>query len=126
MRPRSPDATCWRSCPTGGGKSAIYELAGLVREGPTIVVSPLIALEDDQLAHLRAAGLTALVVNSQQSARAHADALAAAGDPDAFVFVSPEQLSNGETRETLRRARPGLFAVDEAHLTSGRRSPRPC
>ena len=43
--------------PTGGGKSAIYELAGLVRTGPTVVVSPLIALQDDQLAHLRTAGL---------------------------------------------------------------------
>ena len=39
--------------PTGGGKSAIYELAGLLRAGPTVVVSPLIALQDDQLAHLR-------------------------------------------------------------------------
>ena len=47
--------------PTGGGKSAIYELAGLVRPGPTVVVSPLIALQDDQLAHLRAAGLSAIV-----------------------------------------------------------------
>ncbi len=42
--------------PTGGGKSAIYELAGLLRAGPTVVVSPLIALQDDQLAHLRAGG----------------------------------------------------------------------
>src|SRR2546430_10229607 len=56
--------------PTGGGKSAIYELAGLLRDGPTVVVSPLIALQDDQLAHLRAAGLSAIVLNSQQSARA--------------------------------------------------------
>jgi ATP-dependent DNA helicase RecQ len=44
--------------PTGGGKSAIYELAGLLREGPAVVVSPLIALEDDQLAHPRAARAT--------------------------------------------------------------------
>ena len=63
--------------PTGGGKSAIYELAGLLRPGPAIVVSPLIALQDDQLAHLRAAGLPAIVLNSQQSAAAHAAALAA-------------------------------------------------
>src|SRR6059058_887063 len=62
--------------PTGGGKFAIYELAGLVRPGPTVVVSPLIALQDDQLAHLRAAGLSAVVLNSQQSAAAHAAALA--------------------------------------------------
>src|SRR4029077_8316481 len=104
--------------PTGGGKSAIYELAGLLRDGPTIVVSPLIALQDDQLAHLRAAELGAIVLNSHQSAREHAEALAAACRPETFVFLSPEQLGKAETQEALRRARPGLFAVDEAHLIS--------
>jgi ATP-dependent DNA helicase RecQ len=104
--------------PTGAGKSAIYELAGLLRPGPTVVVSPLIALQSDQLAHLSAAGLSAVVVNSHQSATARSAALAAAGDPDRFVFLSPEQLTNGETRDALRRARPGLFVVDEAHLVS--------
>jgi len=104
--------------PTGGGKSAIYELAGLLRDGPTVVVSPLIALQDDQLEHLRAAGLSAIVLNSQQSARARTAALVASCDSDTFVFVSPEQLANAETREALRRARPGLFVVDEAHLIS--------
>src|SRR4029077_17986513 len=58
--------------PTGGGKSAIYELAGLIGDAPTVVVSPLIALQDDQLAHLRAASLSAIVLNSHQSASAHA------------------------------------------------------
>ena len=104
--------------PTGGGKSAIYELAGLLRTGPTVVVSPLIALQDDQLAHLRAAGLRAIVLNSQQSAGERAAALLASCDSDTFIFLSPEQLANGETRDTLRRAQPGLFAVDEAHLIS--------
>jgi ATP-dependent DNA helicase RecQ len=104
--------------PTGGGKSAIYELAGMMRDGPTVVVSPLIALQDDQLGHLRAAGLKAIVLNSHQSSREHAAALAATCGPDAFVFLAPEQLTNGETRDVLRRARPGLFAVDEAHLIS--------
>src|SRR3984957_8236150 len=56
--------------PNRAGKSAIYELAGLLRTGPTVVVSPLIALEDDQLAHLHAAGLSATVVNSKLSRRA--------------------------------------------------------
>jgi ATP-dependent DNA helicase RecQ len=104
--------------PTGGGKSAIYELAGLLRPGPTVVVSPLIALEDDQLAHLRAAGLPATVLNSKQSAGARAASLLASCAPDEFVFVSPEQLANAQTRDALRRARPGLFVVDEAHLVS--------
>jgi ATP-dependent DNA helicase RecQ len=104
--------------PTGGGKSAIYELAGLLRPGPTVVVSPLIALQDDQLAHLQAAGLPAIVLNSQQSAGARSDALLASCDPGTFVFLSPEQLANPQTRQALQRARPGLFVVDEAHLIS--------
>jgi ATP-dependent DNA helicase RecQ len=104
--------------PTGGGKSAIYELAGLLRAGPTIVVSPLIALQNDQLAHLRASDLSAIVLNSQQSAGTHAAALLASCDSNTFVFLSPEQLANRETRQTLMRARPGLFVVDEAHLIS--------
>src|SRR6059058_4389230 len=104
--------------PTGGGKSAIYELAGLLLHGPTVVVSPLIALQDDQLGHLRAAGLSAIVLNSQQSAGARAAALVASADTDTFVFLSPEQLTNRETRQALGRARPGLFVVDEAHLIS--------
>jgi ATP-dependent DNA helicase RecQ len=104
--------------PTGAGKSAIYELAGLLRAGPTVVVSPLIALQDDQLAHLRKARLSATVLNSAQSAGARAAALVETCGPDEFVFVSPEQLSNDETRTALRRARPGLFVVDEAHLVS--------
>jgi len=104
--------------PTGGGKSAIYELAGLLRDGPTVVVSPLIALQDDQLAHLRTAGLSAIVLNSQQSASERASALVDSFSANTFVFVSPEQLANLQTREALRRSRPGLFVVDEAHLIS--------
>ncbi len=104
--------------PTGAGKSAIYELAGLLRRGLTVVVSPLIALQDDQLAHLRDAGLPAIALNSTQQGSARAEALAASGGGDEFVFVSPEQLANGETRQALRRAQPGLFVVDEAHLIS--------
>ena len=104
--------------PTGGGKSAIYELAGMLRAGPAVVVSPLIALQDDQLAHLQAAGLPAIVLNSQQSAGARAAALLASCDPGTFVFLAPEQLANPETRQALQRARPGLFVVDEAHLIS--------
>ena len=103
--------------PTGGGKSAIYELAGMVRPGPVVVISPLIALQDDQLAHLRAAGLSAIVLNSQQSAGARSAALSRRAIP-AVRLPLAGQLANAETRETLRRAQPGLFAVDEAHLIS--------
>jgi ATP-dependent DNA helicase RecQ len=104
--------------PTGAGKSAIYELAGLLRAGPVVVVSPLIALQDDQLAHLKAAGLQAVVLNSQQSAGARAAALLASCDSGTFVFLAPEQLANAEARAAVQRARPGLFVVDEAHLIS--------
>ncbi len=104
--------------PTGAGKSAIYELAGMARTGPTVVVSPLIALQADQLAHLRAAGLEAVVLNSQQAAGERAGSLLASCRSETFVFLSPEQLANPEAREALQRARPGLFAVDEAHLIS--------
>src|ERR1700733_8470629 len=106
--------------PTGGGKSAIYELAGMLHTGPTVVVSPLIALQDDQLAHLQAAGLRAVVLNSQQSAGARTAALLASCDSSTFVFLSPEQLANPEARQALQQARPGLFVVDEAHLISPR------
>src|ERR1700749_1651789 len=100
--------------PTGGGKSAIYELGGLLADGPTVVVSPLIALQDDQLAHLQAAGLRAVLLNSQQPAGARAAALLASCDAGTFVFLAPEQLANAEARQALKRARPGLFVVDEA------------
>jgi hypothetical protein len=70
------------------------------------------------LAHLRASGLAATVLNSAQAAGARAAALVEACGPDEFVLVSPEQLSNDETRAALQRARPGLFVVDEAHLVS--------
>jgi ATP-dependent DNA helicase RecQ len=83
-----------------------------------VVVSPLIALQNDQLAHLRDAGLSATVLNSRQSSSERAEALAASSRVDEFVFISPEQLSNRETREALRRAQAGLFVVDEAHLIS--------
>src|SRR5205809_415963 len=111
--------------PTGGGKSAIYELAGLLRDGPTVVVSPLIALQDDQRAHLSAAGLSAIVLNSQQSAREHAAALEAASASDAFVFLSPEQLANGQTREVQRGAAeldgPGIvYAATHADAEAAR------
>src|ERR1700733_13119974 len=72
--------------PTGGGKSAIYELAGLLRPGPVVVVSPLIALHEVRLGRLRAAGLRAIVLNSQQAACARAEALLASCDSDTFVF----------------------------------------
>ena len=105
--------------PTGGGKSAIYELAGLLRAGPTIVVSPLIALQDDQLAHLRAAGLEAhrpQLAPVRARARGRAGRLLRGRHRSSSSRRSSSPTS--ETLDALRRAGPGLFAVDEAHLIS--------
>ncbi len=113
--------TYWPCLPTGGGKSAIYQLAGLLRTGPTVVVSPLIALQDDQLNdHLCAAAPALLHRPQLPSSRPtrRAAALLASCDADTFVFLSPEQLTNQQTLQTIEQARPGLFVVDEAHLIS--------
>jgi len=98
-----PAATRWPCCRPAAARSAIYELAGLLREGPTVVVSPLIALQDDQLAHLNAAGLRAVVLNSQQPGGARAAALIASCDSGTFVFLSPEQLANPQARQAMQR-----------------------
>ncbi|WP_067482500.1 RecQ family ATP-dependent DNA helicase [Actinomadura hibisca] len=106
--------------PTGGGKSAVYQIPAQLLDGPTIVISPLIALQRDQALSLaeRNAGGTA-VVNSAQSARDGADSLERirAGHAE-FVFLSPEQLAKPEMVERLAAARPSLIAVDEAHCVS--------
>ena len=108
--------------PTAAGKSAIYELAGPLLSGPTLVISPLIALQRDQLASLEAGGkLIAVALNSVGTARERQHALdqlsLRGGSPD-FVFLAPEQLANGDVLRRLAELRPVLLAVDEAHLVS--------
>src|SRR6266536_4299892 len=108
--------------PTGSGKSAIYQVGGLLLGGLTVVVSPLIALQRDQLRSLTArASLRAVMLNSTQH---HAERAAAldtlrTGAVD-FVMLGPEQLANAETLgEIVGSPRPvTLVAVDEAHLVS--------
>jgi ATP-dependent DNA helicase RecQ len=106
--------------PTGSGKSAIYQIPALLLDGPTVVVSPLIALQKDQSEHLQikdAGG--AAVVNSLAPPRAQEEALAEAAEGKTeFVFLAPEQFSNPERLEAVRSARPSLFVVDEAHCIS--------
>ncbi len=108
--------------PTAAGKSAIYELAGPLLSGPTLVISPLIALQRDQLASLEAGGkLVAVALNSAGTARErqHAlDQLSLRGASPDFVFLAPEQLANGDVLRRLAELRPVLLAVDEAHLVS--------
>src|SRR3954466_7789488 len=112
------DALCVMS--TGSGKSAIYQLAGLIIDGPTIVVSPLIALQRDQVQAAEEEGIAeAEVINSTLTERQREEAFEEAEDGDAeFVLLAPEQLANEEVVERLREARPSLFVVDEAHCVS--------
>src|SRR5215212_12209454 len=105
---------------TGSGKSAIYQIAGLLSPGATIVVSPLIALQRDQVEDLkeRAAG-GAAQLNSHISVSERERALAElAEDALEFLFLAPEQLANPEVLDELAAARPSLLVVDEAHCIS--------
>ena len=103
--------------PTGAGKSAIYQLAALVIAGPTVVVSPLIALQHDQVAGLaaadaeRAGALNATLSRGERREVLHGLEEGALE----FLFLAPEQLSAPGTLESLQAARPSLFVVDEAH-----------
>jgi ATP-dependent DNA helicase RecQ len=106
--------------PTGAGKSAIYQVPALLREGPTVVVSPLIALQRDQREGLAGTEAPeAVVVNSAQSAATTRQAWEElrAGTAE-YVFLSPEQLANDEIVDALHAARVSLFVVDEAHCVS--------
>ena len=105
--------------PTGGGKSLCYQLPALLREGTGIVVSPLIALMQDQVAALTQLGVRAAFLNSTLDARA-ADAVEralVAGELD-LLYVAPERLLTPRCLDLLARARIALFAIDEAHCVS--------
>jgi len=108
--------------PTGSGKSAIYQMAGLLLDGPTIVVSPLIALQHDQVESLDdhdLEGGAAAQLNSTLTAAARRDVLERLGDGRLeFCFLAPEQLTREDTLDALRAAKPSLFVVDEAHCIS--------
>ncbi|TKV60975.1 RecQ family ATP-dependent DNA helicase [Nakamurella flava] len=107
--------------PTGAGKSAIYQIAGQLRSGLTVIVSPLLALQQDQVGSLTERDLPAAALNSRLSARARRtllDRLAGQGDPLEYLFVAPEQLADDEIVTRLADARPVLFVVDEAHCVA--------
>jgi ATP-dependent DNA helicase RecQ len=105
---------------TGSGKSAVYQIAALLTPGPTIVVSPLIALQRDQVEELeerRAGG--AVELNSTLSAEEREDALADLREGALeFLYLAPEQFSDADLLADLREAEPSLFVVDEAHCIS--------
>ena len=105
--------------PTGAGKSAIYQLAALLIPGPTVVVSPLIALQRDQVQALLANGVDAAEANSQVGAAERREAFDDFGTGDLeFLFLAPEQFANADTMGALRANPPSLFVVDEAHCIS--------
>ncbi|MFJ2745699.1 RecQ family ATP-dependent DNA helicase [Streptomyces sp. NPDC087440] len=106
--------------PTGAGKSAVYQVPGVLQQGPTVVVSPLIALQRDQVEGLLGrGGPAAAAVNSSQRAAENRNAWdrVSTGGID-FLFLAPEQLAREETLEQLAEARPALLVVDEAQCVS--------
>jgi ATP-dependent DNA helicase RecQ len=105
--------------PTGGGKSLCYQIPALVRKGTGIVVSPLIALMQDQVDALRALGVRAGFLNSTQDfdERRVTEAQFTAGELD-LLYLAPERLKLATTVELLDRGDVSLFAIDEAHCVS--------
>jgi ATP-dependent DNA helicase RecQ len=105
--------------PTGAGKSLCYQVPAIARGGVAVVVSPLVALMQDQVARLQAAGVAAGTINSSQPWGTNADAWRAAQRGDLrLLYMSPERLTDARMLEALPRLNLSLFAVDEAHCVS--------
>jgi ATP-dependent DNA helicase RecQ len=105
--------------PTGGGKSLCYQVPALVREGLGVVVSPLIALMQDQVAALREAGVRAEFLNSSLNwpEQQRVEQAVRDGEVD-ILYVAPERLLTDRCLELLDAAAIALFAIDEAHCVS--------
>jgi ATP-dependent DNA helicase RecQ len=105
--------------PTGGGKSLCFQIPAIARPGTGIVISPLIALMQDQVAALKQAGVRAAFLNSTLSADAARaiEQQLLRGELD-LLYISPERLMQERTLELLARAELALFAIDEAHCVS--------
>jgi ATP-dependent DNA helicase RecQ len=108
--------------PTGAGKSAIYQIPAVLLPGPTVVISPLLALQQDQIAALNERGdplIRAVRVSSAETPNQQREALREIREGRAeFLFITPEQLSNPDRLAEVRALKPGLVAVDEAHCIS--------
>ena len=105
--------------PTGGGKSVCYQVPAICRSGTAVVVSPLIALMDDQVAAMRQLGVSAGAMHSEQEPDAHNAVYRTleAGKLD-LLYVSPERLLSSGTEALLARRKLSLIAIDEAHCVS--------
>lgn len=105
--------------PTGGGKSICFQVPGIAREGVCLVISPLIALMQDQVQNLRKKGLKAYALNSGMSRREIDIVLdnVKFGDVD-FLYVSPERLKTPLFLARFKQMKVGLIAIDEAHCIS--------
>jgi RecQ family ATP-dependent DNA helicase len=105
--------------PTGGGKSLCFQLPALMRDGVTVVVSPLIALMKDQVDALHARGLPATFINSSLDFEEQKERIAGVRQGRfKLLYVAPERFRSGHFVETLKNAQISLFAVDEAHCIS--------
>jgi ATP-dependent DNA helicase RecQ len=105
--------------PTGGGKSLCYQIPALVREGTGVVISPLIALMQDQVDALTALGVRAGFLNSTQDAgeRRRVETAFLAGELD-LLYLAPERLRAESAMRLLDRGKISLFAIDEAHCVA--------
>ena len=105
--------------PTGGGKSLCYQIPALARPGCGIVISPLIALMQDQVNAMRELGVRASFLNSTLDAATAADVERALiqGELD-LLYIAPERLTQSRTLDLLKRCEIALFAIDEAHCVS--------
>ncbi|PIJ44047.1 ATP-dependent DNA helicase RecQ [Tatumella sp. OPLPL6] len=110
---------CLVVMPTGGGKSLCYQIPALVRNGLTLVVSPLISLMKDQVDQLRANGVSAESLNSSQPREVQQQIYQACREGKVkLLYVAPERLMMESFLDTLHSWHPALIAVDEAHCIS--------
>ncbi|MFT7861155.1 MAG: DNA helicase RecQ [Sulfurimonas sp.] len=105
--------------PTGGGKSLVYQLPTMMMEGVTIVISPLIALMQDQVNSLQAQNIPAAMLSSVQSFEETEEVIHSLFNKELkFLYLSPERLNNPNTFDMLKKIEINFFVIDEAHCIS--------